>query len=103
MTSEHNANAVIDDLVPAVYVGMYVCACVGMCTYSYVRMCAKCAYTVLQYCIQCVQLFVVLVVLLLFDWLVYLFEHGSLLLSYVCMCTLQYQKVIHQTVYKQNG
>ena len=103
MTSERNANAVIDDLVSAVYVGMYVCACVGMCTYVFVLMCAKCAYTVLQYCIQCVQLFVVLVVLLLFDWLVYLFEHGSLLLSYVCMCTLQYQKVIHQTVYKQNG
>ena len=62
MTLERNANAVIDDLVPAVYVGMYVCACVGMCTYVFVRMCAKCAYTVLQYCIQCVQLFVALVV-----------------------------------------
>ena len=43
MTSERNATAMIDDLVPAVYVGMYVRACVGM--YIYVRMCVKCAYT----------------------------------------------------------
>lgn len=64
-----------------VYVGVYVRACGAM--YVYIRMCVMCMYTLLQYCIQCVQLFVVLVVLLLFDWLVYLFEHGSLPLSYV--------------------
>ena len=47
MTSERNANAVIDDLVSAVYVGMYVHACVGMCTYVFVRIyvCKVCVYS----------------------------------------------------------
>jgi len=49
MTSERNATAVIDDLVPAVYVGMYVRACVGM--YVYVRMCVKCVYTTVLYAV----------------------------------------------------